>query len=103
LRERLFTTTGASLLRLTIYDFGDGIMRPAIRVRGREDITFAEIAETYEIRDAVAAARRALLSLGKTAIPEFFQATGDEDDAQWPPWKASVGGDDRNRHNAIPW
>jgi hypothetical protein len=103
LRERLFTTTGASLLRLTIYDFGDGMMRPAIRVRGREDITFTEIAETYEIADAVAAARRTLLSLGKTAIPESFQATGNAGDTQWPPWKASVGDDDRNRHIATPW
>ena len=102
LRERLFTTTGASLLRLTIYDFGDGMMRPAIRVRGREGITFAEIAETYEIADAVTAARRALLSLGKTANPESFQAADNEGGDRWPPWKPSVGDDEPDRHMDIP-
>ena len=87
LRERLFTTTGASLLRLTIHDFGDGMMRPAIRVRGREDITFAEIAATYEIGDAVTAARRALFYLGNTAIPDsspMAQPNGEDPRPLWP-------------------
>jgi hypothetical protein len=86
LRERLFTTTGASLLRLILHDFGDGVMRPAMRVRGRADISFAEIAETYAVADAVAAARYALLSLGNTAIPESNRRFDDERDIPRPPW-----------------
>ncbi len=68
-RDQLFTSSGARLLRLALHDFGDGLMRPAIRVRGREDITFAEVAVTFDVIDAIEAARQAL-SMGNTAIPE---------------------------------
>jgi hypothetical protein len=94
LRERLFTTTGASLLRLTLHDFGDGVMRPSMRVRGPEDITFAEIAATYEVTDAVAAARHALDSLGNTAIPESSRRHRDDGEDQRPPWTPSASLDE---------
>lgn len=68
-RDQLFTSTGARLLRLTLHDFGDGTMRPAIRVRGHENITFAEVAMTFDIIGPIEAARQAL-SKGNTAIPE---------------------------------
>jgi hypothetical protein len=69
-RERLFTTTGASLLCLTVHDFGNGLLRPAIRVRGRQDISFSEVAQTYDIMGSVIAARRLVPFLESTAIPD---------------------------------
>ena len=75
MRDRLYTSTGARLLCLTLYDFGDGIMRPSMRVRGRPEISFEEVAATYEVADAVTAARLALSSLGSTAIPESTSET----------------------------
>jgi hypothetical protein len=94
LRDRLFTTTGASLLRITLHDFGDGEMRPAMRVRGRADISFAEIAATYAVADVVAAARHALLLLGNTATPEYRRRRDDGNEDTQPPWNswALVGG-----------
>ena len=68
-RDALFTTTGARLLRLTLHDFGDGELRPAIRVRGRQGISFQEVSETYDVSAAVDAARWALLK-ENTTIPE---------------------------------
>jgi hypothetical protein len=104
LRERLFTSSGARLLRLVLHDFGDGMMRPAMRVRGRQDITFGEVADTYQITDAVAAARLALLSSqATTAIPESVAADphGTAADCQrWPP-PEPVG--DREGEPKIPW
>lgn len=87
LRERLFTSTGACLLRLVLHDFGDGERRPAMRVRGREDISFAEVAATYNVDEAITAARRALLYLGNTAIPEsspMAQPNGEAGRPLWP-------------------
>lgn len=104
LRERLFTSSGARLLRLVLHDFGDGMMRPAMRVRGREGITFGEIADTYQIAEAVAAARRALLSSeATTAIPESMAADPHgtaADDPRWPP-PGPVGGWEGEPE--IPW
>lgn len=85
LRDRLFTSTGARLLCVTLYDFGNGIMRPAIRVRGPQNITFAEIGRTYQITDAVSAAQRALSSLGRTAIPECMSHTAGGDEGRPSP------------------
>lgn len=103
LRERLFTTTGASLLRLTLHDFGDGVMRPVMRVRGREDISFAEIAATYAVTDAVAAARHALLLLENTAIPESSRWTSDDNERPHPQWKSFTVIGEPDGPVAIPW
>lgn len=103
LRERLFTTTGASLLRLTLHDFGDGVMRPAMRVRGRADISFAEIAATYAVADAVAAARHALLLLGNTAIPESQRWTDDGSERPRPPWNSLTVIGEPDGPTEIPW
>jgi hypothetical protein len=104
LRERLFTTTGARLLRLVLHDFGDGMMRPAMRVRGQEGISFGEIADTYQVAEAVAAAQRALLSSqATTAIPESVAAAPRDTRGDQPPWRPPepVGGGERDPE--IPW
>ena len=103
LRERLFTTTGASLLRLTLHDFGDGVMRPAMRVRGQEGITFAEIAATFDVADAVAAARHALLVLENTAIPELTRGDRHDGEKQRPPWHPSHRIGDPDDTTEVPW
>jgi len=102
LRERLFTSTGARLLCLTLHDFGDGTMRPALRVRGRKDISFREVAATYQVADAVAAARCALSSLGMTAIPDSVRADSHSPGADHPPWSPPdpPGGEGEPE---IPW
>ena len=103
LRERLFTTTGASLLRLTLHDFGNGVMRPAMRVRGRKGISFSEIAATYAVTDAVTAARHALLLLENTAIPESSRCNRCDGEKQQPPWKPSPVTGDRDGPMDVPW
>lgn len=103
LRERLFTTTGASLLRLILHDFGDGVMRPAMRVRGQEGISYAEIAATYDVTDAVAAARHALLLLENTATPESTRGVRHDGETQRPPWKPSHGIGDPDDTTEVPW
>jgi hypothetical protein len=102
LRDRLFTTTGARLLCLTLHDFGDGTMRPAIRVRGRQDVPFQEIEETYEVAEAVLAARRALV-LGSTAIPESSKPVPDGGDEVHPPWPPPAPLDGTQEDEEIPW
>ncbi len=103
LRDRLFTSTGSRLLCLTLHDFGDGTMRPAIRVRGRDDVTFGEIAATYEVADAVVAARRALISLGSTAIPESFKPLPCGGEGRSPPWSSRTSADGCQEQHDAPW
>ena len=103
LRDRLFTSTGSRLLCLTLHDFGDGTMRPAIRVRGRDDVTFGEIAATYEIADAVVAARRALFSLGSTAIPESFQPVPRGGEGRPPSWSSTAPSDGFQGKHDVRW
>jgi hypothetical protein len=103
LRDRLFTNTGARLLCLVLHDFGDGTMRPAMRVRGREDISFKEISDTYELNDAVLAARRALSIQGSTAIPES-PSQGIPNEPGNPPGRpSSVVRLACDAHFEVPW
>ncbi len=103
LRDRLFTSTGARLLCLTLHDFGDGTMRPTLRVRGREDISFGEVAATYQIGDAVEAVRRALSSLGMTAIPESFRLVAPARERPRPPRPSAMSKDGSQGEEDIPW
>jgi len=69
--ERLRAGTGLQLLRFCHHDFGDGIRRPALLVRGRETMRFAEVAEFYDVSSAIEAARVAVTDLLlNTAIRE---------------------------------
>jgi hypothetical protein len=72
-RKKLLNGACAQLLRLCVHDFGDGIKSPAMLVRGREDVTFAEVAAAYDLSPATISARRALpVLLRNTPKPEFY-------------------------------
>ncbi len=101
-RDRLLTSTGITLLRLTVHDFGDGMYRPAARVRGREGISFGEVAAAYDLAEAVDGARYAL-SLASTAIPESVRIGHQLDDSQWPPWRSSIANGGPDMQPDILW
>jgi hypothetical protein len=56
-RERLRVGTGLQLLRFCLHDFGDGMRRPALLVRGHVRMRFADVAEAYDVSTAIHAAR----------------------------------------------
>ena len=64
LRRKLGQSASAIALRLCIHDFGDGLFRRAIRVRGDAQVTLADIASAYHLDELT-------FYKGNTAIPEF--------------------------------
>jgi len=48
-RRKLDESTSAIVLRLCIHDFGDGLFRRAIRVRGGAGTTLADVATAYDL------------------------------------------------------
>ena len=70
-RNRMLAGTTPQLLRLCVHDFGDGVRRPAMLIRGDSAVTFADVAASYDLSIAVASARHALTdTLRNTSIPE---------------------------------
>lgn len=70
-RRRLMTGLASQVLRFCVHDFGDGMMRPAMLVRGQVDPSFSSIAEAYDLSAAMVAARRSSpLILENAAKPE---------------------------------
>jgi len=71
-RKHLLAGSSVQLLRMCVHDFGDGIKRPAILVRGKVDVTFAEVAAAYDLSHATASARHAIpVLLKNTSKPEY--------------------------------
>jgi hypothetical protein len=68
LRRKLCQSTSVVALRLCVHDFGDGLFRRSIRVRGGRDITLAEVSAVYDLSPAT-------LSKGNAAIPESTAST----------------------------
>ncbi len=56
-REKLRSSSCPQLLRLCVHDFGDGVLRPALLVRGIANVTFADVAEAYDISAAIKSAQ----------------------------------------------
>ena len=47
LRESLFRSSGFTVLRLVMHDFGDGVLRESWHVRGRPDVTASDVRAVY--------------------------------------------------------
>lgn len=69
-RSQLSATTAIRLLRLVRHDFGDGLLRPALLVRGPESLSFRQVSDVYDVTDAIAAAQCSPVYLKNTSIPE---------------------------------
>ena len=63
LRRKLRESTSIVALRLCVHDFGDGLFRRSIRVRGAATITLADVAAVYDLDHIT-------LSKVNTATPE---------------------------------
>jgi hypothetical protein len=74
LRERLRTGAGPLLLRVCLHDFGDGLRRPALLVRGQAEISFSEIAEIYDLSAAIARAKTVMADLLKNTSNREYRS-----------------------------
>ncbi|MDQ2106479.1 hypothetical protein, partial [Azospirillum isscasi] len=95
LREHLFANVGFSVLRRTVHDFGDGVLREAWHVRGRPGVTAAEIRAVY--RDAEDTSTEGTAYPGMTAPTAPSPVPSPPDSV--PPAPSPPQNDD----DAVPW
>jgi len=69
LRRKLSQSTSVVVLRLCVHDFGDGLLRRSIRVRGKVAATLADVAAAYNLSGLTTLSKR------NTAIPKSLSSS----------------------------
>lgn len=78
LRRKLRETCSFIALRLCVHDFGDGLFRRAIRVRGTGHVTVADVAAVYDLSHSDLTSSKVNTAIQESIAPPPSQ----------PPWSA---------------